>query len=167
MLRAVVLGHSVAAPAGRDHPKYPELLRETLGPRWPIDISNFAVYGSTADECVNTVIPRPAVQDVLSRADVVFVDFSTRLPRPVPGKAMHQVLNRASARGNNINPHVAYGVVNWYRKRMVAGAPEHTLSIQRARPATKFKLLHLTVCDGRGAAEQKAEFDEWARGAIA
>jgi len=48
---------------------------------------------------------------------------------------------------------------------MVAGAPEHTLSIQRIRRATKFKLLHLTICDGRTAAEQKAEFDEWARGA--
>ena len=73
----------------------------------------------------------------------------------------------ARARGNNINPHVAYGVVTWYRKRMVAGAPEHTLSIQRARPATKFKLLHLTVCDSRGYSEQKAEFDEWARGLAA
>ena len=80
---------------------------------------------------------------------------------------MHQVVKRASARGSNVNPSVVYSVVTWYRRRMVAGAPEHTLSIQRARPATKFKLLHLTVCDSRGYAEQKAEFDEWARGAIA
>ena len=111
--------------------------------------------------------------EVLSFADLCGADCrrvasnATRLPRPVPGKAMHQVLNRASARGNNINPHVAYGVVTWYRKRMVAGAPEHTLSIQRARPATKFKLLHLTVCDSRGYSEQKAEFEEWARGLAA
>ena len=64
---------------------------------------------------------------------------------------MQQVVKRASARGNNINPR-GFSVVTWYRRRMVAGAPEHTLSIQRARPGTKFKLLHLTLCDGRGAA---------------
>ena len=66
-LRAVVLGHSVAAPGG--HPKYPELLRETLGPQWPVEVSNYAVFGSQTDDCVNTVIPRPMVQDALARAD--------------------------------------------------------------------------------------------------
>jgi len=49
-LRAVVLGHSVAAPGSREHPKYPKLLRETLGPRWPVEVSNLAVYGSMADD---------------------------------------------------------------------------------------------------------------------
>jgi len=443
-LRAVVLGHSVAAPGG--HPKYPELLRETLGPRWPVEVSNYAVFGSQTDDCVNTVIPRPAVQDALARADVVFVDFSkatsnhskcigcremwarraTRsavaaeqlilrlraLPQrpaivflvwwhggwvwdcggtpkdalefaatsfhnvstlsyqqtacamnprekhlgwivsggqiemhpdesthrqiaqllgrflvdraahpacapgarqqrtlapaaslgaacaagaepymtfgfganetfpaaasgawrvyaddkiaskpgwildateaPAQGDAatlrigfkaplngtlivvgrlrsygdewgsarvwvdgdedravvvdgrwdepfsqtQHEVLSfgdlcgsdcrhvasnatlemkrlnrtaarsvgkRAKKRGTNVTPHVAHVVATWYRRRKLAGSPEHTLSIQRTRPATKFKLLHLTVCDGRSAAESKAEFDEWAK----
>ena len=104
--------------------------------------------------------------EVLSLSDLCGADccrVASNATIAPPKTAARSVVKRSGKAGTKVNPRVALSVAKWYRRRKLEGSPEHTLSIQRTRPANKFKLLHLTVCDGRSAAESKAEFDEWAK----